>query len=341
MPLALPNWTYVLDLLALVGALGYWYVARNREARPSLTWTWLVSALSILIGLFMAFSVIGLHLRATTLFTRLGLVCFAWVALIQPPGKPDEGTQFARLLLPPLAVLQALHAFPVAGSQVFWSALLLIPVGALCIANGVRWIAFSLGGQSARRAPFAIGAIAATVAMVVLVSIQLKQGLDQVRAAYGGSVSLGLPGAEDVRVSPEKAANYQAIVAAIDENCESFVTLPGMNSFYLWTQQEPPAGYKPTDLDNAVGRCTPAEGDRSHPLDRRPLPARKRPAGPVVGCWRRNPARPAGSLPAPWLRADRKVRRLPAPQARREWQPIVSTLPHSLVQATGHPSRTT
>jgi hypothetical protein len=28
------------------------------------------------------------------------------------------------------------------------------------------------------------------------------------------------------------AANYQAIVAAIDEKCESFVTLPGMNSFY-------------------------------------------------------------------------------------------------------------
>ena len=201
----------------------------------------------------MAFAVIVSITRFTPLrryfpIFPVGLLSFAWVALIQPPGKPDEGTQFARLLLPPLAVLQALHAYPVAGSQQFWSTLLLIPVGALCIANGVRWIAFSRGGQSARRAPFAIGAIAATVAMVVLVSIHLKQGLDQVRAAYGGSVSLGLPGAKDVRVSPEEAANYQAIVAAIDENCGSFVTLPGMYSFYLWTQQEPPADYKATDL---------------------------------------------------------------------------------------------
>jgi hypothetical protein len=252
-PLVLPNWIYLFDLLPLVGALGYWYVARKREAPPGRAWTLLVSALSVLIGLFMAFSVIGsitLFTPATTLFFplffRWGLLCFAWVALIQPPGKPDEGTQFARLLLPPLAVLQALHAFPVAGSQQFWSTLLLIPVGALCIANGVRGIAFNLDGQSARRRPFAIGAIAATVAMVVLVSIHLKQGLDQVRAAYRGSVSLGLPGAKDVRVSREEAANYQAIVAAIDKNCESFVMLPRMNSFYLWTQQEPPTGYDPT-----------------------------------------------------------------------------------------------
>jgi hypothetical protein len=248
-PLELSNRIYVFDLLALVGALGYWSVSRNREARPSLASTSLVSALSILVGLGMALSVIG----RTALFDpvtfagfQLGLLSFAWVALIQPPGESDEATRFARLLLPPLAVLQALHAFPVAGSQVAWSAFLLIPVGALCVANGVRGIAFSLDGQGERRTLFAIGAIAATVTMVVLVNIQLKQPLDQARAAHDGSVSLELPGAEDVRVGPEEALNYQAIVTAINENCESFVMLPGMNSFYIWTQQEPPTGYNTT-----------------------------------------------------------------------------------------------
>ena len=246
-PLRLSNWTYVLDLLALLGALGYWYVVRNREARPKLAHALLVSGLSILVGLSMALSVVG---RAALLdFTgsgwafQLGLLSFAWVALIQPPGKPDEATQFARLLLPPLAVLQALHAFPVAGSQVPWSALLLIPVGALCVANGVSGIAFSLDVPRERRALFAFGAIAGTVAMVALVVIPLKQGLDEARAAYQGSVSLGLPGAEDVRVSPKDAANYRAIVTAIDQNCKSFVMLPEMQSFYFWTQQEPPTDY--------------------------------------------------------------------------------------------------
>jgi hypothetical protein len=245
-PLRLSNWTYVLDLLALVGALGYWYVVRNREARPRLAHTLLVSGLSILVGLYMALSVVGKTALLDSVSSggafQLGLLSFAWVALIQPPGKPDEATQFARLLLPPLAVLQALHAFPVAGSQVLWSALLLIPVGALCVANGVGGIAFSLDVQRERRALFAIGGIAATVTMVPLVTIELKQELDGARAAYHGSVSLGLPGAEDVRVSPKDVANYQAIVAAIDQNCKSFVMLPEMPSFYFWTQQQPPTG---------------------------------------------------------------------------------------------------
>jgi hypothetical protein len=255
-PLRLSNWTYVLDLLAVVGALDYWYVARNREARPKLAHTLLVSGLSILVGLYMAFSVI----EGKTLFTPLGLfcstlglycspldmLCFAWVALVQTPGKPDEGTQFARLLLPALAVLQGLHAFPVAGTQVTWSALLLIPVGALCIANGVRGIAFSFGGQTVRRALFAIGAIGAAWVMAVLVDSQLVQGLERARGLHDAWVPLGLPGAENVRVSPKDAVNYQAMVAAIDQNCKSFVMLPEMHSFYFWTQQEPPTGYDAT-----------------------------------------------------------------------------------------------
>lgn len=245
-PLHLSKLTYVLDPLALLGALGYWYVIRNREARPRSVYLLLVSGLSILVGLYMAFFAAGktalLDASSAGVF-QLGLLSFAWVALIPPPGKPDEATQFSRLLLPPLAVLQALHAFPVAGSQTSWSALLLTPVGALCVANGVRGIAFSLNVQRKRRAVIAFGAIAATMVMVNLVTVTLKQGLDQARTAYQGSVSLGLPGAKDVRVSPKDAANYRAIVTAIDQHCKSFVMLPEMHSFYFWTQQEPPTDY--------------------------------------------------------------------------------------------------
>lgn len=252
LPLALSNSTYVLDLLALVGALSYWYVTRKAEAL-SLTWTRLVSALSIVIGLGMAFSGIGavglgpIVIGATTSLTRLGFVCLAWVALIQPPGVPGKRSQFANVLLPPLAVLQALHAFPIAGNQVSFSVLLLIPVGAICIANGLRWIAFSRTVQSPRRTPLAVSAIAVTVGLVVLVCMQFMQVLDRDRAAYSRSVSLGLLGAQDVRVTAKEAANYQAMVTAIHKNCKSLVTLPEMNSFYLWTQQQPPTGYTPTD----------------------------------------------------------------------------------------------
>ncbi|GAB7141799.1 hypothetical protein LRC484719_03840 [Mycobacterium riyadhense] len=245
-PLRLSNLTYVFDLLALVGALGYWYAVRNGEARPRLADPLLVSGLSILVGLYMAFSGGGekaLVDASSAGAVQLGLLSFAWVALVQPPGKQDEATQFARLLVPPLAVLQALHAFPVAGSQVSWSAFLLTPVGALCVANGVRGIAVGLDVGWKRRALYAFGAIAATVAIVPLVTITLKQGLDQARAAYQDAVPLGLPGAEDVRVSPNDAVKYRAIVTAIHQNCRSFVMLPEMQSFYLWTLQEPPTDY--------------------------------------------------------------------------------------------------
>ena len=252
-----------LDLLAVAEALGYWQVARHRAAGPSRTHTWLIAALSILIGLFMAFAVIISITRfteATTLlvpfYFRWGLLAFAWVALIEPPGA-DQRTRFVRLLLPPLAVLQALHAYPMAAaSHAFWSTLLLIPVGALCIANGVRWITWSRSGDSARRVPLKLGAVAASVVLIVLVAMHLKVESDYVRAAYDRAVPLGLSGAQKVRVSPEDAANFRGVVAEIDTNCQSFVMLPGMNSFYLWTRQEPPPGYDSTGWATALDEAS-------------------------------------------------------------------------------------
>ncbi|SPM28068.1 hypothetical protein [Mycobacterium terramassiliense] len=254
-PLVLPSSTYVFDLLPLVGALGYWYVARNRETRPSRNWTRVLATLSILIGLSMAFAVITSITQFTPASTQIVpvyfrwvLLPFAWVALIQPPRTPDDETQFARLLLPPVAVLQTMHAYPVAGSQLYWATFLLIPVGAICIANGARWIAVDRRDDSVRRVPLLIGTTAALAALVVLVGIHLNQGLGQARAAYNSSVPLGLPGAKDVHVSAEEAANYRAIVAVIDQHCTAFMTLPGMNSFYVWTHQQPPTDFKEPEL---------------------------------------------------------------------------------------------
>jgi hypothetical protein len=248
-PFGLSNRTYLFDLLALVGATAYWYAARDRDFRPGATWVSITSLLSIFIGVEMALSVIGKTiLFDATEFTgyQLGLLAFAWVALIPQPGEARPATEFARILLPPLAVLQALHAFPVAGSQVQWSAFLLIPVGAICVANGFWGLARGLSGERERRAMGAIAAVAATAVMIILMNIQLKQPLEDARAAYNGAVSLDLPGATALRVGPPEAALYQEISSAIDANCRSFVVLPGMNSFYLWTDREPPTGYNAT-----------------------------------------------------------------------------------------------
>ena len=246
-PLHLAGWTYVLDVLAVVGAIGYWRVVRLRATSASRTRTGLVAGLSILVGLFMAFAGIVPIPLAVLVCLRWGMLAFAWVALIDRPGEPDRGFRFARLLLPPLAVLQALHAYPVAGSQAYLSTVLLIPVGALCVANGVRWFAAGRSDQRVRPAPLTVGAlVVAALAVVVVVGKHLEVEFDYVRAGYDRSVPLNLPGAREVRVSPDDAATYRNAVAAIDANCHAFVMLPRMNSFYLWTRQQPPAGYDPT-----------------------------------------------------------------------------------------------
>lgn len=257
-PLALADRTYLFDLLALVGVLAYWYAARDGDRRPSPTWTATASMLSILVGAEMALATIGktLLFDATTFpGFQLGLLAFAWVALVPAPGEEGGAGAFARLLLPPLAVLQALHAFPVAGSQVQWSAFLLIPVGAICVANGVRGLALGLSDRRERWALTAVAGTVAVVAMGVLVNVQLRNNLHEVRAAHDGLVPLDLPGSGDVRISQPEAQLYREVTAAIDANCSSFVMLPGMNSFYFWTEQEPPTGYNatgwPTLFDDA------------------------------------------------------------------------------------------
>jgi hypothetical protein len=249
-PLQLSRRLYGIDVLALGSAAAYWYASRRRSAPEEGTWLALISLFSIGIGVLMALSVIG----KTLLFDAgefpgysLSLLPFAWVALIAPVPTPSGSrTSFARLLLPLLAVLQALHAYPVAGSQTLWASFLLIPVGAICVAEGVRGLAASVTALSDRRALTGFGAVLAVVLLWFVVNATLREPLRDAPDAYDGEVSLGLPGAGDIHVNPEEAVLYGRITTAIDESCTALVMFPGMDSFYLWTEEEPPTGYTAT-----------------------------------------------------------------------------------------------
>jgi hypothetical protein len=245
--LVLAGRTWAVDAVALGLALGYWYAMRMRP-EPGRGWTAAVSALSVVVGLEMALSVIGKGLPgdiSTTAGFPFAMLAFAWLALVPAPGS-DPSSSFVRLYLPALAVLQALHAFPVAGSQIGWSTFLLVPVGALCVANGVRGLTATLGEGLEGRGAALAGAVAALAVGAFLVQATLKEPLDQARANYDSQVSLDLPGANMVRLPPEEVETYRDVTAAIDRSCPAFLTEPGMGSFYLWTEQEPPTGYVAT-----------------------------------------------------------------------------------------------
>jgi hypothetical protein len=255
-PLGLADRTYAFDLVALTSAAGYWFATR-RGARPGTLWQALIGALSILIGVEMALSVIGKTFPADTLTLpgyQFSFLAFAWLALAPVPGE-NRATAFARLLLPSLAVLQAMHAFPVAGSQVLWSTFLLIPVGALCVANGVRQLAALSGARNERWALAAIGGLIAVLLIGFIVDTALRVPLKTAREGYESRVALDLPGSGRVHLSPEEVDLFRSITAEIDRNCDSMLQLPGMGNFYIWAEQEPPTGYVatawPTLFDDA------------------------------------------------------------------------------------------
>jgi hypothetical protein len=187
-------------------------------------------------GLFILVSIV---LLPTPLWL-LGL-SLAWIAT---RARRDEPNQYVRLLLPPLAVLESLHAYPVAGTQLSLAALLMIPVGAVVLNDGIT-------GVEARGAA-RIGPIALIVATAVLVLEGFLAG-----SQYAAGSPSGLRGAELVRMPAKQGAQLRQLVAAIDSDCSGFITFPGMNSIYIWTGQEPPS-----DLRYGVWWLTPDPVDQ-------------------------------------------------------------------------------
>jgi hypothetical protein len=160
------------------------------------------------------------------------------------PLHPSQaGRGAAESLLAPHAVMQTLHAFPVAGSQIGWGSVLLPCLGAVCIAHGAR----ALVGAQPRRPNATVVRVAAQAASFALIALLgytvLYAPFEGARARYDAATSLALPGAERVRVSPDVAATYQSIARDMAANCPTTVMMPGMNSFYLWAKQEPPTGW--------------------------------------------------------------------------------------------------
>lgn len=252
-PLGLANRTYLFDALAVLGAIGYLLLRRRELGRG---WVAAGSVLIVAIGAEMALSLIGKAFLVPTSvpgyeFAFLG---FAWLALIPSTGE-ERSVTFARLFLPVLAVLQALHAYPVAGSQSFWATFLLIPVGVICIGTGVRQLLALIPEENGRYALGALAAAAGVVALGLVGNVTLREPLNGSRDLYASRVPLNLPGSGRVRLAPEEVDRYRAITNAIEANCASLLELPGMGNFYIWSEQEPPTGFVatawPTLFDDA------------------------------------------------------------------------------------------
>jgi hypothetical protein len=238
LPLLLPGSTLIWDGLGIAGA-ALWTVYRQ-AMRP---YPRLEGAVRLLAGLAIWLNLLG-DVRVpgvfllTTLNQRLVLpLALAWIVAAPRGGLREfEPLDFARCMLPALAVLQSLHAYPVAGSQQAFSALPLVPLGALCIADGL-----ALLGLTALR----LQAAAALLFAVIAVS-WLPPAWQVARQSYQANVPAGLHGAARVRIPAEQASTLSQVTDSLRGSCDTYISYPGMDSFYLFAQMQPPTGFNPT-----------------------------------------------------------------------------------------------
>lgn len=163
-----------------------------------------------------------------------------WIAAIAPHAQSPRDT-FLRALIPALAALQFLHAYPMPGSQLSWASFLLVLVGAICVSDGIDELA-AVG--TSWKPSFPGWRMAITVSVIVfgiwLGLKPLRAQEQQARAAYGSGVSLDLPGAAKLRVSQPLADQLHGLTRALHAHCNTFLTLPGMNSLNIFSGEEPP-----------------------------------------------------------------------------------------------------
>ena len=157
----------------------------------------------------------------------------AFVWLLLADRSLSSGERAARGVLAFAAILLALQAYPMPdGTQIVVGTVLLLPVALVTIAGAER----RLGANRSSTAQPSVGrrAILATLAVAVAANIGIKA-----QRLYARGVPLAMPGATTVRTTERNAATYWWLSANLRENCDAFITAPGLNSLHFWTAIAP------------------------------------------------------------------------------------------------------
>ncbi len=201
----------------------------------------------LLIAALAATSWLGwLPLNPLALVMSYGL-SYLWLFVI-PLGSDEEAHRAARLRawLALLAVMQALHAYPVGGSQIGWGTFLWAPLLALAAAEAVSVLREKIARVVA---PVAIAAACGIAAAYAFIG----------RIQWRDSVPLGLPGTAAMRLEPGQAAQLRAMSVNATAHCDLLFSLPGMFSFNLWTGLPAPTAANVTHWFNLLTPVQQAE----------------------------------------------------------------------------------
>jgi hypothetical protein len=219
-------------------------------------------------------------------FTAAVAIATPMLWLIAVPPTPAAPRNWLRSLLPTLGALQVLYAYPVAGVQVQFVAVLVIVAAAIAFWDAASWLAAKIPPARLRLA---------TVTTASLVTIAFLFSAHSAYARYSWLEPLALPGAAHVRVEPPVAATLRRLQTA-SHSCSMLVTLPGLFSLNLFSGR--PA---PSVIVNSVGSSwmhhlsTAQQEQGIRELGSQPLPcAIYNPA--ILRLWSGSDAPPNGPL---------------------------------------------
>jgi hypothetical protein len=159
------------------------------------------------------------------------------VAIPNDPATASRAGSFSRALLMMVGVIQFLYAFPVAGEQMQFTAILPIVIAAVCLADAVYQLDSRL---SLIRIP-ANRKMTTILASGLLASICCFIAGESVRL-YRSRPALELPGARLIHLNAQDTRVRQEIVRLTRaDSCSTLVSVPGMPSFNDWSGVKSPS----------------------------------------------------------------------------------------------------
>jgi hypothetical protein len=195
--------------------------------------------------LYASFAFYSLYKFGSDLMRHIIPVPFLWLVVVRTDGGALDRQQFPRVLLCLLAALQTLQAYPVYGSQRVWAVFLLVPLAAICFADGLKTILETakrhLQWAGRNQAQWLRAGIAGLLLVFAFAWYDGKANIAGREKAYWRKTSLALPGASRLRLLRRQVNEIHTLVENITAYCDGFVGLPGFVSLYYWTQIPPPA----------------------------------------------------------------------------------------------------
>jgi hypothetical protein len=161
-----------------------------------------------------------------------------WLWLAAAGGEARGGAadppRFGLLLA--VASLNVLHAYPVAGTHRVAVVAPMLVVAAICLYRGGRWLAARIP-----RPAVDVRFVQALLFIALLGVAEIETGrVVTPQPGIGGLVPLDLPGARRLLLSAEQVATFRWLTINLRAHSDTFITDPGLNSFYVWTEMPPP-----------------------------------------------------------------------------------------------------